>query len=153
MESARKRQKLSLDTASSISMSDEQEGESTDFKLAILASLYPDRSQDVLLDYLLAYNGSVDEVGNALSAPAKPETPRKSSAASGTGYQSSLSSFATRTNVASAIARPSLTRKGHTLHLYVRRDAPTELYTLINPVTRRRRKTHAMLNCPKLPPH
>ena len=121
MEPARKRQKLSPDIAQAPLGSDEDDAESTDFKLAMLESLHPDKSQEVLLDYLLAYAGSVDAAADALSAPAKNDTSRKRNAIN--GYQSSLSSFATSTQPAtSGNTSPikSLTKKGRTLHLYVR---------------------------------
>ena len=115
----RKRRKLSPETAASATTPDELDGESTDFKLAILASLHADKSQDVLLDYLLAYNGSVDDASNALSTPTKEDTPRKRSAV---GYQSSLSSYATKNPIVNEQSATSklLTKKGRTLHLYVR---------------------------------
>ena len=62
MEPAHKRRKLSPEALPT----DEREDESTDFKLAILASLHSDRSQDILLDYLLAYDGSVETASSAL---------------------------------------------------------------------------------------
>ena len=118
MEPAQKRQKMSPNEAQLATTSDERDGESTDFKLAILASLHPDRSQEVLLDYLLAYDGSVDAVSSALSAPDKDDRSRKRNAIN--GYQSSLSSFATNRSPSkgSSTVRP-LTKKGRTLHLYV----------------------------------
>ena len=154
MEPARKRQRLSSDVAQSPSVSDEDDAESTDFKLAMLQSLYPDKSQDVLLDYLLAYAGSVDAAANALSAPAKNDTSRKRNAIN--GYQSSLSSFATSTQPATnSNTSPvkSLTKKGRTLHLYVRycskeRDRRDVLKIA---VAERYRDLHAMLHSPQIP--
>jgi len=92
--------------------------EDTDFKLAVLASLHPDKGQDVLLDYLLAYNGSVEEASTAINAPETASPVRKRSAA--TGYQSSLTSFATSKDGSIQIPPPrkQLTKKGQTLHLY-----------------------------------
>lgn len=120
MEAPSKRRKLSPDTAQATQLPDDQE-ESTDFKLAILESMHPDRSQDVLLDYLLAYHGSLDEATNALSASEKPATPRKRSAI---GYQSSLSSFAKKTQSGndSATTRRPLTKAGRTVHLFSPED-------------------------------
>ena len=123
MGPAHKRQKLSPDTAKpTTTTSDERDEESTDFKLAILGSLHPDRSQDILLDYLLAYEGSVDAAASALSTSGKTEDSRKRNAIN--GYQSSLSLFTTANqtaNSASPGAKP-LTRKGHTFHLYSAED-------------------------------
>ena len=99
--------------------------EDTDFKIAMLASLNPEKSQDVLLDFLLAYDGSVEDASNALSSPKTlsidPTPARKRSAA--TGYQSSLVSFATgRGPSEKCTTRKQLTRKGQTLHLYTPED-------------------------------
>lgn len=123
MEPAYKRQKLSPDAAQASTSSDEHDIESsTDFKLAVLASLQPDRSQEVLLDYLLAYNGSVDAAAAALSGTEKSDKSPKRNAIK--GYQSSLSSFATSNHASrgtSTVAK-LLTKKGRTLHLYVSLD-------------------------------
>ena len=116
MERPQKRQKLSTEVEDA---ADDYDGEPTEFKLAILSSLHPDRSEDVLLDYLLAYDGSVSAVTSALSAPHKDDFSGKRRAIN--GYQSSLSSFAKSnesTNGNSAVKL--LTKKGRTLHLYVR---------------------------------
>ncbi|KAK4548868.1 hypothetical protein LTR36_008641 [Oleoguttula mirabilis] len=98
---------------------DGADGESTDFKLALLASLHPDKSPDVLLDYLLAYHGSVEQVCAALSAPARDESPRKRPCA--TGYQSSLAAFAKTSDIRPASVK-ALTKKGKTVHLYAPED-------------------------------
>ncbi|KAK9239470.1 hypothetical protein V1525DRAFT_398180 [Lipomyces kononenkoae] len=45
---------------------DDADGEDTDTKLALLASLYPDASPDVLIDLLAAANGSVAKAAMAL---------------------------------------------------------------------------------------
>ena len=115
MEPPQKRRRLSNDAEN-----DNEDVESTDYKLAILASLHPDRNQDVLLDYLLAYDGSVGKVTNALCGAAKSESPRKRSV----GYQSSLSSFTTMDKPADGSTKPSklLTKKGRTLHLFSPED-------------------------------
>ena len=122
MESSYKRRKLSSDPASTVTTAEGHDGESTDFKLAILSSLHSDRSQDVLLDYLLVYNGSVQEAVTALSAPATTENPRKRNAIN--GYQSSLASFAKSTtpgNATSTVLK-QVTKKGRTVHLYSPED-------------------------------
>lgn len=84
----------------------------------MLASLHPEKGQDVLLDYLLAYSGSVEEASAAINAPETASPVRKRSAA--TGYQSSLASFATSKDgsTQSPVVRKQLTKKGQTLHLY-----------------------------------
>jgi alkylated DNA repair dioxygenase AlkB len=92
--------------------------EDTDFKLAVLASLHPDKSQNVLLDYLLAYNGAVEDASAAINAPEPANPAWKRSTA--TGHQSSLSSFAIGKDHTSQnpVKRRQLTKKGQTLHLY-----------------------------------
>lgn len=100
------------------------EDEPTEVKIAILASLHPSLDQDVLLDLLIAENGSVDAVSESLSAGQVPPSSRKRSAA-GIGHQSSLSSFRLTSHAedASPVAkRRTLTRKGQTLHLYTPED-------------------------------
>ena len=115
---SRKRRRPSQSRPSSPPPPGNDDVEDTDFKLAVLASLHPDKGQDVLLDYLLAYNGSVKEASTAINAPETASPARKRSAA--TGYQSSLASFATSKDGSVQIPAPrrQLTKKGQTLHLY-----------------------------------
>lgn len=98
------------------------DAEDTDFKLAMLASLNPSKDHNILLDYLLAYDGSVEDASTALTAPETSSVLRKRSAA--TGYQSSLASFATGSTDGpqSPVPRKQLTKKGQTLHLYTPED-------------------------------
>jgi len=122
---SRKRRKLSpeAELAPPTKRLGEGDGDAgdTDFKLAMLASLHPQKSHDVLLDYLLAYNGSIEQASAALSAPSKSESPRKRSAV--IGYQSSLSSFAKVEGKNRPLAAPkTLTKKGKTLRLYAPED-------------------------------
>ncbi|GAB7324927.1 hypothetical protein MBLNU13_g08740t1 [Cladosporium sp. NU13] len=115
---SRKRRRPSQSRPSSPPPPENDDVEDTDFKLAVLASLHPGKGQDVLLDYLLAYNGSVDDASTAINAPETAPPVRKRSAA--TGYQSSLASFATSKDGSIQIPAPrkQLTKKGQTLHLY-----------------------------------
>lgn len=97
------------------------DNDSTDFKLAMLSSLHPHMEQQVLLDILLACNGSLEETLASLRTP--DNSPRKSAAA---GYQSSLSSFIA-SNPLDDSGNPSkrsklLSKKGKTLHLYSPED-------------------------------
>lgn len=137
MEPAHKRLKLSPKDTQATQASNGGAEESTDFKLAILSSLRPDRSQDVLLDYLLAYEGSVDAAVSALSGNTEL-SPRKRNAAN--GYQSSLASFTTSKHPGHgrSTAAKHLTKKGRTLHLYVSFiDLVALDVKLTNAVTRR----------------
>lgn len=103
---------------------DTDEGtDDTEFKLAVLASLHPDISQEVHLDYLTAYGGSAYKASQALSSGFDEVVKRKRPAAN--GYQSSIQSFATqnseRAEAPQPVIRP-LTKKGKTLHLYSPKD-------------------------------
>jgi hypothetical protein len=117
---SRKKRKLSPSepdaTIQDISALSAPDDESTDFKLALLSSLHPYIEQQVLLDVLLAHEGSVEDASTSLKPSDSP--PRKPSAA--TGYQSSLSGFVSQ---AEALESPTkraklLSKKGKTLHLY-----------------------------------
>jgi hypothetical protein len=100
------------------------EDESTDLKLATLASLHPDVDQATLLDLLVSAEGSVDAVSEILSTTRGDASGRKRSAA-GTGHQSSLAAFrkdGSETLDSPSAKRRALTRKGQTLHLYTPED-------------------------------
>lgn len=101
---------------------DDDEEESTDVKLATLASLFPDFDQASLLDSLILANGSVSAVSQALGAAGKQQSPRKSLTV---GYQSSLAGFRTADGSQSSKKSKLLTRKGQTLHLYTPEDIAT----------------------------
>ena len=119
----RKKRKLSFTTSdetatgleSQISALSAPDDESTDFKLAILSSLHPYIEQQVLLDVLLAHEGSVERASDSLGPDSQP---RKRSAS--TRHQSSLCGFiATDDNAPGPSKIPKLlSRKGKTLHLY-----------------------------------
>ncbi|KAK5674319.1 hypothetical protein LTS10_012903 [Elasticomyces elasticus] len=121
---SRKRRRLSPDvTPPSRTTTEDGEAESTDFKLAVLASLCPNWPQDVLLETLLACDGSVEQAANALSVSTSAGPPKKRSVT--TTYQSSLASFACPSygddNVR-ASPKKVLTQKGKTLHVYAPDD-------------------------------
>ncbi|KAI9653777.1 MAG: hypothetical protein M1831_005644 [Alyxoria varia] len=98
-----------------------QDEEPTEMKLAILASLCPDKDTSTLLEVLLASNGSVEEAQRQLKRDSMPSSPRKKSALNSTvGYQSSLSTFTGSSNIPKSPRK--LTRKGQTLHLYSPED-------------------------------
>ncbi|KAF2876618.1 GRF zinc finger domain-containing protein [Massariosphaeria phaeospora] len=99
-----------------------EEDESTDVKLALLASLHPavvDAAS--LLEALLASEGSVQQAANLLSQT-RTSTPRKRPAKAGTGYQSSLSSFYLTPARGGGPAKKALVKKGKTLYLYSPED-------------------------------
>ncbi|EAA33069.2 hypothetical protein GE21DRAFT_5768 [Neurospora crassa] len=109
------------------------DGESTDIKLAILASLHPDFGHDALLDLLITHDGSVEATTEALkSAQGAGQIAKKKS--SGIISQASLRSFAVPSTTgdgdhggASIIPKKPklLSRKGATLHLYDPSDIST----------------------------
>lgn len=129
---SRKRRKLSpphLREVKSPSRGDHRsvahlEEESTDVKLATLASLYPSVDQGSLLEFLIEANGSVDSVCQVLVASDEPVSPRKLSTA-GVRHQTSLATFHSFSGVqlnSNAKKLKALTRKGQTLHLYAPED-------------------------------
>lgn len=97
--------------------------DSTDVKLAILASLHPELAQDVLMDCLLAHNGSV-EAASASMTDTQANAHHTTRPGSGVvGSQTSLRSFATSKLMLKPGATPTkkpklLSRKGATLRLY-----------------------------------
>ncbi|OWP01574.1 hypothetical protein B2J93_4678 [Marssonina coronariae] len=93
----------------------EEEERSTELMLALLSSLHPDTDQQLLLDVLLAHNGSVKAASASLAARTSPPR-RPKPASSALGYQSSISTFLSQ----SGSGKPTKPRfeKGKTLHLY-----------------------------------
>jgi hypothetical protein len=98
--------------------------DSTEVKLAMLASLCPDISQEILLDALLVNNGSVDKTVSFLTdnSYSGGEPKKRGRAASGIGSQTSLRSFASPSSVVEGAGSPKkkklLSKKGTTLYLY-----------------------------------
>lgn len=104
---------------------DDGDEESTDVKLATLASLHPSVSAEALLEALVGAEGSVSAVCQALEASTRGLTSPKRTSRGGVGYQTSLAAFRrpddTQTGSTSKKLR-TLTRKGQTLHLYTPED-------------------------------
>lgn len=105
-----------------VSPVEDDEGESTELKLALLSSLHPDASQDILLDTLLECDGRVEQA-SAILLPEDTQTPLKKQKT--VGHQSSLTSLIKRESNGEASGVKSLTRKGKTLFLYSPRDVET----------------------------
>ncbi|KAL1310783.1 hypothetical protein AAFC00_001028 [Neodothiora populina] len=105
---------------------DNNEDDSTEVKLACLASLDPDASPDALLDALLACEGNVEEASRMLSQSNLSPFLRKNKISRTVGYQSSLFNLIKPAEDAgnSASAR-TLTKKGKTLFLYSPEDIET----------------------------
>lgn len=89
------------------------DSESTEVKLAILSSLHPQLEQEVLLDVLLAHEGSVSESSASLQLNRPPKKENRT-----IGYQQSLRSFATPSDSTSPVKKKLKSKKGSTLHLY-----------------------------------
>lgn len=101
----------------------EQEEESTDFKLALLASLHAQVEEPVLLEALLAADGSVERASESLTQPPNP-SPRSRSAPTTVGYQSSLTSYCIAPPSGAPAKKPVI-KKGKTLFLYSPEDIQT----------------------------
>lgn len=119
---SRKRRRLSpeIEVKNTPPLGADEEDDSTDFKLAMLASVYPYLDHSLLLDILLASNGSVEAaLENLTNAKDSGFSKKKSTSTSGIGYQASLTSF----NIGSSSTKKrALTKKGKTLHLYSPED-------------------------------
>jgi hypothetical protein len=95
--------------------------ESTDVKLAMLASLFPNVGQEALLESLLEHDGSVDAASASLGdeTPQESEKPRNRPSI---GSQTSLRFFSSPQPGAPDTLSPKkaklLSKKGTTLHLY-----------------------------------
>ncbi|RMJ27091.1 hypothetical protein PHISP_02039 [Aspergillus sp. HF37] len=102
--------------------------ESTDLKLALLLSLFPNMTQGALLDVLTASNGSVEEASSTISSQQASTSTSTSSptkqritapASHSPKIQTSLSAHIQPTNRSGTNStRKLLTKKGRTLHLY-----------------------------------
>ncbi|KAI5925392.1 hypothetical protein F4810DRAFT_77022 [Camillea tinctor] len=108
--------------ASAQALTSDDEEESTDIKLAMLSSLFPNFGQEPLLEALLAHDGSVEEASASLVND-EPEPSKKLRLNQVVGYQATLRSFASKSS--SAAERPAspkkaklLSKKGETVHLY-----------------------------------
>ncbi|ETS82725.1 hypothetical protein PFICI_04601 [Pestalotiopsis fici W106-1] len=100
----------------------DDDSESTDVKLAILASLHPNVGQEALLDCLLEHDGSIEAASGALSILDIPKEEKKLRNPAVIGSQTSLKFFtgnSAGTGDALSPKKPRLmSKKGTTLHLY-----------------------------------
>lgn len=98
------------------------DSEDTDVKLALLSSLFPHLTQEILLEALLEHEGSVEATSSSLLDKAA-ESPRKQRSGAVVGSQTSLRLFA-RTSPSDSMSpspqkKPKLlSKKGTTLHLW-----------------------------------
>ena len=122
---SRKRRKLYTPplTSSASGNPSIEEDDSTDLKLATLASIHPELDPSTLLDVLVTAKGSVEAACTVLGVATLP-SPRKRPT-TGIGYQTSLSRYRSQDegNPNLQASKPKLlTRKGQTLHLYTAED-------------------------------
>ncbi len=95
--------------------------DSTELKLALLSSLNPQADEALLLETLLAHEGSVERASEALCNKNSKNTSKKAPISGSLTYQSSLASHANiKDNDHNNFKR--LTKKGRTLHLYSPED-------------------------------
>ena len=113
---SRKKRKLCPTTAQIC-----KEDDSTDLKLALLSSLFPYISQEILLDSLISTEGCVESTKKALVTITSS---KKCLVAGNNDHQSSLSLYRPALGIASNLGSPSkkFTKKGQTLHLYSPED-------------------------------
>lgn len=97
-----------------------EEEESTDFKLAMLASLHPTLDEETLLEALLVSEGSVEQASASLTQRNISSAKNKSTTST-VGFQSSLSAYRIAPSEGGP-AKKKLVRKGQTLHLYSPED-------------------------------
>lgn len=98
-----------------------QDEESTDFKLALLASLHPAADEANLLEVLLASDGSVERASSCI-AQSTSTPPRKRNANAAIGYQSSLSLYRLNSSSGGPAKKQPLIKKGKTLYLFSPED-------------------------------
>ncbi|KAH9869276.1 hypothetical protein IAQ61_006481 [Plenodomus lingam] len=112
---------VATSTNASSSNVNDQDDESTDFKLALLASLHPSVHKTTLLEALLCSDGSVEAASTHLAHT--PSSSSKKRLTSFTvGYQSSLSAYGILPKDGNTISSKSLVKKGRTLYLYSPED-------------------------------
>ncbi|KAH0277122.1 hypothetical protein KCU91_g3417, partial [Aureobasidium melanogenum] len=102
---------------------DDDHEDSTDFKLAVLASLHPHLAQDILLETLLSSDGQVDLASETLATDRAVSSghPKK---AKTVGHQSTLTNLI-RSASGETPLNKNLTKKGKTLFLYSPQDIET----------------------------
>jgi alkylated DNA repair dioxygenase AlkB len=104
---------------------DQQEDheDTTDFKLAVLASLHPHVAQDTLLEALLSSDGQVDAASDILARD-RATSPGQPKRAKTVGHQSTLTNLI-RSATGEISINKNLTKKGKTLFLYSPQDIET----------------------------
>lgn len=104
---------------------EEEEEDSTDFKIAMLSSLLPDIDHDVLLETLITSEGSIEQSFNSLNQLSPNGNPMKRKASNDVPARQSSLNFPLRLERAEEHTKKppkSLARKGQTLYLYSAED-------------------------------
>ncbi|CAD0094778.1 unnamed protein product [Aureobasidium mustum] len=124
---SRKRRHRPTDADASLpSIQNNQHGDhedTTDFKLAVLASLHPDVTQDILLEALLSSDGQVDAASETLTGHRTTSSGHPKRAKT-VGHQSTLTNLV-RSASGELPMNKNLTKKGKTLFLYSPQDIET----------------------------
>jgi hypothetical protein len=119
---SRKRRRVSPPEETDIQpfVATEEDEDSTDLKLALLASMHSNIDHSTLLEALLVSEGSVENATELLTLDNKASPTKKQS---GIGYQASLAAFNIKSSATSeSLRKKQLTKKGQTLHLYSPED-------------------------------
>lgn len=121
MEGFLKRKRLEEDFLQQQACTSQTEDDSTEVKLALLASIFPKCTIDLLLDALLASEGSVESAQKEIEYGLDNKSlPRKLLKGRVPGRQGSMMSF---TRISKPLSKPTkMTRKGQTVHLYSPED-------------------------------
>lgn len=119
---SRKRRRVSpvkeVETVDTTTAEDDED--STDLKLALLASMHPHVESSMLLEALLVTEGAVEAASRFLVEGRQTSSRKKPNAI---GYQSSLSAFTIKPDsIQNGKKKKLLTKKGQTLHLYSPKD-------------------------------
>ena len=124
---SRKRKQLSIDAGVSspptLAFQQDDHEDSTEFKLALLASMHPDIAQDTLLEALLSSDGLVD-TASAILAKDRATSLGQPKRAKTVGHQSTLANLIQSAGGDSPLTK-HLTKKGKTLFLYSPQDIET----------------------------
>ncbi|KAI4736684.1 hypothetical protein E4T50_12832 [Aureobasidium sp. EXF-12298] len=124
---SRKRRHTSIDanasSPSALAAQPDNYEDSTEFKLALLASMHPDIAQDTLLEALLSSDGLVD-TASAILAKDRATSFGQPKRAKTVGHQSTLASLVRSASGETPLSKP-LTKKGKTLFLYSPQDIET----------------------------
>ncbi|PYH96703.1 hypothetical protein BO71DRAFT_396832 [Aspergillus ellipticus CBS 707.79] len=106
------------------------EDDSTDVKLALLMSLFPDMALETLMEILVSSGGCVETASSTLNAQNAANAtvahpPKRRAIPGAPAIQTSLSSHIQSPTPTTTTSKKLLTKKGKTLHLYSPEDIAT----------------------------